>query len=112
MLPAICVRFFGNSRITARKVTLLPEPGSPSSPSPSPSPSEKLRSFTAWTVRSPVKRMLRPLISTRLVMVLLRHPVVEIGGALECRADPQQPGFLERAADQLHADRKAGARKA
>ena len=32
MLPEICVRFFGNSRISARKVTLLPDPDSPSRP--------------------------------------------------------------------------------
>lgn len=46
-LPEICVRFFGSSRISARRVTLLPEPDSPSRPSTSPSPSERLRSFTA-----------------------------------------------------------------
>jgi hypothetical protein len=28
MLPEICVRFFGKSRISARSVTLLPEPDS------------------------------------------------------------------------------------
>src|ERR1700745_4352054 len=39
-VPEICVRFFGSSRISARKVTLLPEPDSPSRPSTSPSPSE------------------------------------------------------------------------
>ena len=35
------------------------------------------------------------------------HPLVEIGGALERRADPDQHGFIERTADQLHADRQA-----
>ncbi len=35
------MRFFGNSRISARKVTLLPEPDSPSRPSTSPSPSDQ-----------------------------------------------------------------------
>ena len=46
-LPDICVRFFGNSRIRARSVTLLPDPDSPSRPSTSLVPSERLRSFTA-----------------------------------------------------------------
>jgi len=55
--PEICVRFFGNSRIKARNVTLLPDPESPSMPSTSPSPSVSERSLTACTLRSPVKRM-------------------------------------------------------
>ena len=45
--PTIAESDVGNSRISARKVTLLPEPDSPSRPSTSPSPSEKLRSLTA-----------------------------------------------------------------
>ena len=35
------------------------------------------------------------------------HPVVEIGGALERRADTNQHGFIERTADELHAHRQA-----
>ena len=46
-VPEICVRFFGNSRISARRVTLLPEPDSPSRPSTSPSPSVSEMSLTA-----------------------------------------------------------------
>ena len=38
------------------------------------------------------------------------HLLVIVGGALERRADPQQPGLVEGAADQLHADRQAGLR--
>ena len=33
--------------------------------------------------------------------------LVIIRGALERRADPHQPGLIEGAADQLHADRQA-----
>ena len=40
-------------------------------------------------------------------MTELRHPVVEVGRALERRADGQQGRLIEGAADQLHADRKA-----
>ena len=45
-------------------------------------------------------------------MLSLRHPVVEIGRALERRADPQQRRFIERTADQLHPDRKPAAGEA
>ena len=40
------------------------------------------------------------------------HPLVKIGGALERGTDPQQHGLIEGAADQLHADRQAGAGEA
>ena len=65
-----------------------------------------MRSFTAWTVRSPVKRMLRLLDFDELGHAQLGYPLVIVGGALERGADPQQHGLIEGAADQLHADRK------
>jgi len=44
----ICVRFFGNSRISARRVTLCPNRTLPEGQH-FPSPRKKLRSFTACT---------------------------------------------------------------
>ena len=51
MRPSIA-QLGGSSRISARSVTLLPEPDSPRMPSTSPRASRKLTPLTAWTVRS------------------------------------------------------------
>ena len=54
----------GSMRNSARSVTLLPEPDSPSRPSTSPCFSAKSTPLSACTVRSPVKRTCTSFIST------------------------------------------------
>src|ERR1035437_50040 len=53
--PSIRPAGAGSSRITARFVTLLPQPDSPTRPSVSPSSRSKETPFTAWTVPSWVR---------------------------------------------------------
>ena len=63
--------------------------------------------LTAWTVRSPVKRTLRLRTSTTIAHGSPGTCVVEIGGALECRADPRA-GSPRRRAGRSIACRPAG----
>ena len=67
----------------------------------------KRRSFTAWTVRSPRESDVEAVDLDEGPSCGGRHLFMEVGRALEGRADGEQGRFVEGATDELHADRKA-----
>jgi len=62
-------------------------------------------------MRSPVKRMLRLADFDEVGHASFCTRAWKSVARLECSTDPQQHSLVKRAADQLHADGKAAARK-
>ncbi len=99
-------------RSSAFRVTLLPEPDSPSRPSTSPSSSPKSTPLSACTVRSPVKRTRRFLIVDDRAHGPARHLSMMIGDRLPGVAQRDQFFIAERSSNQLDTDRQTRLRPA
>src|ERR1035437_7039268 len=104
--PSIRPAGAGSSRITARFVTLLPQPDSPTRPSVSPSSRSKETPFTAWTVPSWVRnRTIRSRTDRRATPLPLQARVESLAQAVaqEIEADGAEDDNRAREEDEVRS---------